>query len=948
MSRGQRAAQMALALMVFHSMALSPAAWAGTYIFAGEANGVDLIAHPTGYLGSGGALEVGVCIEPTSLNASQLEIPVRNNIAVWNELQPVAGNLQAGAVSGLDVESVLLHELGHCIGLAHVNAASESGLSENDYTKATDGGNNVFDVDPGPDGVPGSADDVRGDDVNLHWFNPNNDPFQLPIHTPVDTTQYRRDTAFLPGGDTFAANASRELAADLGLAPAEAVMQQLTYYNETQRELISDGVTTVMLAESGLDETAGTPDDYQLVLTYEGITSGSQCDINIAMQAISSFAYCQTNGAFVGSGHARITTATIRLGSDYAWHFNTELRGGGNQPPTAGNDAAPVDEDSAVDVAVLGNDSDPDGDTLSITSVSNPPNGSATLNPDNTIRYAPDSNYHGSDTFSYTVSDGNGGSDSASVGMTVNPVNDLPVAVDDSGIATSADTPVEIFVLDNDSDVDGDGLSVTSASNGAIGTVSNNGGSVTYQPNPDASGADSFGYTVSDGNGGSDSAVVSLTVLAPNQPPTAFFTASCNGQSCDFDASGSSDLDGTIVSYDWDFGDGNNGSGMTPSRSYAAPGTYSVTLTVTDDQSATDVYADTATATADPVAPDTAVADFSTVEGTLSGSYVATHADGGAVQVITETHTGGKPSQRADSLEHIWQFDLASGNTRFHVVAEARLPGGDRDSAFEFQWSPSPSGGWQTMFTVPGSASTFDIGDGVSGTVYVRVIDNNTDPGNTVYSSISVDHMFFDGAMPPTEVPQAAINPSPADGATSVPVNVVLSWTAGAGADTYDVLLGTNPDSLSPASDDQTGTSFDLEGLSTSTSYYWRVDGTNALGTTTGVVWRFTTASNAGPSELVVDSIVLGTSNAGRGQKHGQAVVSVVDDFGTAIDGATVTGTFTGSFNQAVADDTAGGVATLTTSNNPQKKNISYRFCVDSITGVPGLTYTPGADCQDY
>ncbi len=949
-SFGQRAGRLALALVFLHSMTLSPALWAGAYIFAGEANGVDAITHPAGYTGTGGVLNVGVCINPASDNAQALEIPTRNNIAVWNDLQPVASNLDPGAISGLDVESVLLHEVGHCIGLAHVNAASESGLPENDYTKATDGANNVFDVDPGPDGVPGSADDIRGDDVNLHWFNPSNDPFELPITTPVDTTVYERDSAFLPAGDNFAANASRELAADLGIAPAEAVMQQLTYGGETQRELISDGAVTIMLAASGVDETVNTGDEYQLVLTYEGITTGSNCDINITMDTSPGFASCSVGGSFIGNGHVRITTANIHLGTNYNWFYNTELRGGGNAAPVAGDDAGSVNEDGSVDVAVLANDSDADGDTLNVSNVSNPPNGSASVNPDDTINYVPDPNYNGADSFSYTVSDGNGGSDSANVSMTVNPVNDAPVAVDDSGFTTPQDTPVDIYVLDNDSDVDGDPLNVSAAGNGAIGTVTNNNGYVTYQPNPGATGADSFGYSVSDGNGGSDNANVSLIVLAPNQPPTAFFTGGCNGTSCNFDASGSSDPDGTIVSYAWDFGDGGNGSGITPSHSYAAPGSYTVTLTVTDDQSATDDYSDQVTATPDPVDPDYAVADYNTVQGSISGTYVATQADGGAVQTVTETHTGGKPSRRADSLEHIWQFNLTSGNSRFNVDAQPSFPGGDADSAFQFQWSSSPNGGWQTMVTVPGGTNTHDIGGGVSGTVYVRVIDNNTDQGNTVYSTISVDHMFFDGAMPPTDPPAAASNPSPADGATGVPVTVVLSWTAGAGTDTHDVFFGTTSGSLSLVSNDQAGTSYDPGGLATSTTYFWRVDEQNTVGATAGTEWSFTTSSSSGPSELLVQSISLGTANAGKGRKHGRAVVTVVDDFGNAIGGATVTGTFTGSFNQTVDGNTdGGGVATLTTSNDPQKKNIAYTFCVDDITGVAGLIYDPPAqECQNY
>lgn len=949
MSRSQRTWRFALALIFIHSIVLSPVVQAGAYIFAGEGNGVDAITHPSGYTGNGGVLNVGVCIQPTSDNAQQLVIPLQNNIAVWNDLQPVASNLDPGAVSGLDVESVLLHELGHCVGLAHVNAASESGLSENDYTKATDGGNNIFDVNPGPDGVPGSADDIRGDDVNLHWFNPNNDPFQLPIATPVDTTVYQRDSAFLPGGDNFAANASRELAADLGLAPAEAVMQQLTYSGETQREIISDGATTIMLAESGIDETAGTADDYQLNLVYEGITTGSQCDITVTMSTSSGFASCSTNGSFLGNGHIRITTATIQLGSNYSWHFNTEPRGGGNQPPVAGNDARSVDEDSVVDVAVLGNDSDPEGDSLSVTSVGNPPNGSASINPDDTIRYEPDSNYNGNDSFSYTVSDGNGGSDSANVSMTINPVNDLPVATDDSGIFTEQDNAVNIFVLDNDSDVDGDPLNVSTVSNGLIGTVTNNNGFVTYQPNPGATGADNFGYTVSDGNGGTDNANVSLTVTAPNQSPTAFFTGSCNNQSCDFDASGSSDPDGTITSYDWDFGDGNNGTGQTPNHSYGAPGTYTVTLTVTDNLSATDDYSDQLTATANPVEPDVAVADFNTVKGTRSGSYLDTRADGGGVESITEDHNGGKPSRRSDSLEHIWQFNLASGNTHFNVDAQASFPNGDADTAFEFQWSTSSNGGWQTMLTVPGGSSTFDIGDGVSGTVYVRVIDNNTDQSNTVYSTISVDHMYFDGATPPTEPPAQAANPNPGNGTSSVPVNTILSWTAGAGTDVHDVYFGAVSGSLSLVSNDQAGSSYDPGPLNTGTTYFWRVDEQNAVGTTTGVEWNFTTSNSSGPSELLVNSISLSTVNAGRGQKRGQAVVTVVDDFGNAISGASVTGTFTGSYNETIAGNTTGGGLTTLTTVGTKKGGVSFTFCVDSITGVSGLSYTPSTpDCQSF
>ena len=98
--------------------------------------------------------------------------------------------------------------------------------------------------------------------------------------------------------------------------------------------------------------------------------------------------------------------------------------------------------------------------------------------------YTPAANYHGADTFTYTISDGNGGTDTATVTVTVTPVNDAPVAVDDT-LATSEDTAGIANVLANDTDPDGDTLTVTGETNGAHGTVTcTAGGDCTYTPAP--------------------------------------------------------------------------------------------------------------------------------------------------------------------------------------------------------------------------------------------------------------------------------------------------------------------------------------------------------------------------------------------------------------------------------------------------------------------------------
>ena len=104
-----------------------------------------------------------------------------------------------------------------------------------------------------------------------------------------------------------------------------------------------------------------------------------------------------------------------------------------------------------------------------------PAHGTATVNADGTITYAPAANYHGADSFSYTIGDGNGGTATATVSVTVTPTNDGPVAVDDAA-TTAEDTAVDVAVLTNDTDLDGDTLTVSAATAPAHGTATVNAG----------------------------------------------------------------------------------------------------------------------------------------------------------------------------------------------------------------------------------------------------------------------------------------------------------------------------------------------------------------------------------------------------------------------------------------------------------------------------------------
>ena len=192
-----------------------------------------------------------------------------------------------------------------------------------------------------------------------------------------------------------------------------------------------------------------------------------------------------------------------------------------NDPPVANDDAASTAEEVQVGIDVLANDTDLEGDTLSVTSVTQPTNGTAVINPDKTVTYTPATDFNGSDSFSYTISDGNGGTDSATVSITVTGGNDAPIANDDSA-STAEDTAVTVAVRSNDIDLDGDALNVaslTQPSNG--GAVLNADNTITYTPAADYNGTDSFSYVISDGNGGADSATVLITVTAVNDDPDA-------------------------------------------------------------------------------------------------------------------------------------------------------------------------------------------------------------------------------------------------------------------------------------------------------------------------------------------------------------------------------------------------------------------------------------------
>lgn len=188
-----------------------------------------------------------------------------------------------------------------------------------------------------------------------------------------------------------------------------------------------------------------------------------------------------------------------------------------NDAPVANDLGLTVAEDGNLPVTLSG--SDVDGDPLTFQVLTLPTHGSIT-GAQPTLTYTPSTNYNGPDSFMFRVSDPAGSADTGTVSITVTPVNDAPVAAD-SSVTTAEDTPAVVNIVAND--IDGDELTfVPSSPTGEGGTVTCAGNACTYTPAAGYAGLDAFTVLVDDGNGGTATATVEVTVTAfENTPPDA-------------------------------------------------------------------------------------------------------------------------------------------------------------------------------------------------------------------------------------------------------------------------------------------------------------------------------------------------------------------------------------------------------------------------------------------
>ncbi|MGH1429386.1 MAG: Ig-like domain-containing protein [Arenicella sp.] len=303
--------------------------------------------------------------------------------------------------------------------------------------------------------------------------------------------------------------------------------------NDSFTFVVNDGtvdsaVATVSIIVNPVND-APTADD-------QGITTDEDVVVNIALtgtdpegDAISYVVQTQpANGTLSGTApNLTYTPNTDFTGSD---SFTFVVNDGTidsaiatvsivvnpvNDAPTADDQSITTDEDVAVNIALTG--TDPEGDVLSYVVQNQPANGTLSGTAPN-LTYTPNTDFAGNDSFTFVVNDGTIDSAIATVSITMNPINDAPIANDQS-ITTDEDVAVNIILTGNDPE--GDSLTYVVQTQPANGTLSGTAPDLTYTPNADFTGNDSFTFIVNDGAVESTVATVSITVNPTNDAPTA-------------------------------------------------------------------------------------------------------------------------------------------------------------------------------------------------------------------------------------------------------------------------------------------------------------------------------------------------------------------------------------------------------------------------------------------
>ena len=377
-------------------------------------------------------------------------------------------------------------------------------------------------------------------------------------------------------------------------------------FNYTISDNVFTDTATITVTVTAVNDPPNAVDDSDTVLEDSSVATNvlnndSDVDGNIAPGTLTVVAG-PGNGTAIPDPSTGIITYTPNLNFDQIDSYDYQICDDGtplpaacatatvvitvtavNEPPIAVDDTAATFEETAVIIDVLGNDISLDtNETLTVTAVTQPFNGTTTLNANNTVTYSPTLNFNGTDIFDYTITDGTF-TDTAVVTVTVTNINDVPaVTVNVVTTPTLEGTPIQFdgTVIDPGRSLGGGGPVLWDFGDGT--TVTN---TLTPTHTYPENGVFTVTLTVTDTQGASASDfailnvanVAPMVVAGPDQTVTLGTSTSFNGSFVDPGL-----LDVHFIQ--WDFGDGNAMFNiLTPNHTYANSGTYTVTFTVMDD-----------------------------------------------------------------------------------------------------------------------------------------------------------------------------------------------------------------------------------------------------------------------------------------------------------------------------------------------------------------------------
>ena len=405
-----------------------------------------------------------------------------------------------------------------------------------------------------------------------------------------------------------------------------------------------------------------------------------------------------------------------------------------NDAPNTSGDSASTSEDTAVTVlasTLLANDSDIDGDTLSISGVSNAVNGAVALNGDGNVVFTPAADFNGAATFDYTVSDGNGGTATQTVSVDVTAVNDAPnvdmtspvslsLAEDGTLLITQAD------FLSNASDIEGDTLSVSGVAVDS-GTITDDGdGTWAFAPGADFNGSVTLSYNVSDGtNSVADAGTITVTAVndAPNVDMTSPVSLSLAEDGtllitqADF-LSNATDVDGDTLSVSGVTVDSgtvtDNGDG-TWAFAPGADFNGSVTLSYNVSDGTNSVAdAGTITVTAVNDAPDTLTDSAGTNEDS-------------AVTILTSALLNNDSDVEGDTLTLTGVFNALGGSVNLDGNGDVVFtPTADFNGSASFDYTVSDGNGGTATQTVTVDVTAVNDAAVVSGPVMLAMAEDDT------------------------------------------------------------------------------------------------------------------------------------------------------------------------------------------------------------------------------